>query len=183
MTRELGSFRLDESGLSPAYFLSQALTASTEHIDALEQIVRRTNRSARICTFPNSSSPLHAMIISQPQGMDSLPRVLATKPKLFTPLRGRLVLVRIDVGGVVESAQVLMPGRDILSYVEPRKAYLDLPVDDVTTHLEITLGPHDRIGDRNLPRFTWDTSPDTRTAWRRQQIDNAMKAERAEPEL
>jgi hypothetical protein len=183
MMRELDSFRLDESGLSPAYFLSRALTASAEHVDALEEIVRRTHRSARICMFPDSSSPLHAMIISQPQGMDSLPRVLATKPKLFMPLRGRLVLVKLDVGGVVESAQVLMPGRDMLSYVEPRKAYLDLPVDEVTTHLEITLGPHDRIGDRNFPRFDWDISPETRTAWRRQQIDNAMKAERKEPKL
>jgi len=177
MMRELDSFRLDETGLSPAYFLSQALTASAEHVDALEQIARRTNRSARICMFPDSSSPLHAMIISQPQGMDSLPRVLATKPKLFMPLRGRLVLVKLDVGGVVESAQVLMPGRDLLSYVEPRKAYLDLPIEEVTTHLEITLGPHDRIGDRNFPRFDWDSSPETRTAWRRKQLDDAMKAD------
>ncbi|MEY4401664.1 MAG: hypothetical protein RL072_1529 [Actinomycetota bacterium] len=120
------------------------------------------------------------MIISQPQGMDSVPRVLATKPKLFMPLRGRLVLVRLDVDGVVESSQVLMPGRDLLSYVEPRKAYLDLPIEDVTTHLEITLGPHDRIGDRNFPRFDWDSSPETRTSWRKQQVTNALKAESEE---
>jgi hypothetical protein len=127
--------------------------------------------------FPDSSSPLHAMIISQPQGMDSLPRVLATKPKLFMPLRGRLVLVKLDVGGVVESAQVLMPGRDMLSYVEPRKAYLDLPIEDVTTHLEITLGPHDRIGDRSFQRFDWDSSPETRTMWRKEQVEIALRVE------
>ena len=177
MTHNLDPFRLDESGLSPAFFMSRLPTATDQHIDELEKIVRRTQRSARICMFPDPSSPLHAMIICQPQGMDSLPRVLATKPKLFMPLRGRLVLVRLGDDGVVESSSVLLPGRDVLSYVEPRKAYLDLPIDPVTTHLEITLGPHDRIGDRNFPRFDWDTSPETRTSWRNQQISSALTAE------
>ena len=100
MTRELDSFRLDESGLSPAFFMSQLLTVGDRHVDELEQIIRHTHRSARICMFPDSSSPLHAMIISQPQGMDSLPRVLANKPKLFMPLRGRLVLLKLDTAGI-----------------------------------------------------------------------------------
>ena len=177
MTRELPSFRLDETGYSPAFFMSEISTSTCDHVEALERIVRKTHRSARLCMFADASAPLHAMIIAQPRGMDSLPRLLANKPKLFMPLRGRIVLMKLNTEGDVEKRAVLQPGRDILSYVEPGVAYIDLPVEEVTVHLEITLGPHDRVGDRNFPRFRWDSGVEARNVWRNEQMRFALETD------
>lgn len=113
------------------------------------------------------------MLIAQHRGMDSRPRVL-TKPKLFMPIRGQLVLLRVDTNGEVLTRDLLSPGQHVISYVRPRQPYLDLPVDDVTCHLEITLGPHDRVSDRNFPPVAWDEGESSRARWRENQIRIAL---------
>lgn len=177
MIEGLDSFRKDESGLSPAYFLTGKIQRVLHsHIDAIEAATRESHHVTRICVFENSASSLQAMLIAQYHGMDSRPRVL-TKPKLFMPLRGRLVLLRVDLSGVVVTRELLVPGQNILTYVEPRQPYIDLPVDEVTSHLEITLGPHDRISDRNFPPVLWDEGEQSRQHWREKQIHLALNGE------
>jgi len=118
------------------------------------------------------------MLIAQHRGMDSRPRVLM-KPKLFMPLRGRLVLLKVDMSGEILTRDLLAPGRNVINYVKPRQPYIDLPVDEVTCHLEITLGPHDRVGDRNLPPVAWDEGESSRARWREDQIRLALDIERS----
>jgi len=174
MIEGLDLFRRDESGLSPAFFLTErARSVLHSHVEAIEAVTRESHHVSRICVFENSASLLQAMLVAQYRGMDSRPRVL-TKPKLFMPLRGRLVLLRVDLSGVVVTRELLVPGQNILTYVEPRQPYIDLPVDEVTSHLEITLGPHDRISDRNFPPVLWDEGERARRRWREEQIRLAL---------
>jgi len=173
----LNCFRKDESGLSPAFFLTDEAQSVVEgHIDSIEDLVRESRKVSRICVFEDPSSPLQAMLISQYRGMDSRPRVL-TKPKLFMPLRGRLVLLRVNPNGDVLKRELLLRGRNVVTHVKSRQPYIDLPVDDVTSHLEITLGPHDRIGDRNFPPVAWDQGESSRARWREVQIRMALEDE------
>jgi len=170
MDENLNVFRKDESGLSTAFFLTDDMhSVITTHVDALEAYAQKSQRNARICVFENSESPLHAMLITQFRNMDSRPRVM-TKPKCFMPLRGRLILLKVDFGGNVVKREVLSPGQNILSYIETRQPYIDIPVDEITTHLEITIGPHDRVSDRNFPPVWWDEGKETRERWREEQI-------------
>jgi len=174
MIEGLDLFRRDESGLSPAFFLTErARSVLHSHVEAIEAVTRESHHVSRICVFDNSASLLQAMLVAQYRGMDSRPRVL-TKPKLFMPLRGRLVLLRVDLSGVVVTRELLVPGQNILTYVEPRQPYIDLPVDEVTSHLEITLGPHDRVSDRNFPPVLWDEGERARRRWREEQIRLAL---------
>jgi len=174
MIEGLDLFRRDESGLSPAFFLTErARSVLHSHVEAIEAVTRESHHVSRICVFENSASLLQAMLVAQYRGMDSRPRVL-TKPKLFMPLRGRLVLLRVDLSGVVVTRELLVPGQNILTYVEPRQPYIDLPVDEVTSHLEITLGPHDRVSDRNFPPVLWDEGERARRRWREEQIRLAL---------
>jgi len=174
LSAELGDFRRDESGLSPAFFLTDSLHEIVKsHLDAIEAHTRSSRQVTRICAFEDSTSPLQAMLIAQHRGMDSRPRVL-TKPKLFMPIRGQLVLLRVDTNGEVLTRDLLSPGQHVISYVRPRQPYLDLPVDDVTCHLEITLGPHDRVSDRNFPPVAWDEGESSRARWRENQIRIAL---------
>jgi len=177
MIEGLDLFRRDESGLSPAFFLTErARSVLHSHVEAIEAVTRESHHVSRICVFENSASLLQAMLVAQYRGMDSRPRVL-TKPKLFMPLRGRLVLLRVDLSGVVVTRELLVPGQNILTYVEPRQPYIDLPVDEVTSHLEITLGPHDRVSDRNFPPVFWDEGEQSRQDWREKQIHLALNGE------
>jgi len=174
MIEGLDSFRKDESGLSPAYFLTgKVQRVLHSHIDAIEAVTRESQHVSRICVFENSASLLQAMLVAQYRGMDSRPRVL-TKPKLFMPLRGRLVLLRLDFNGGVVTRELLTPGQNVLTYVESRQPYIDLPVDEVTSHLEITLGPHDGISDRNFPPVLWDEGERARRRWREEQLRLAL---------
>jgi hypothetical protein len=167
----LDQFRFDASGVSSAFFLTSGMhRVLADHVDQLEGFSKLHSTNCRICMFTDSADPLQAMIIVQRRGMDSLPRRLVNKPKLFMPLRGNLVLVRVGDDGDVVSRELLQPGRDLLSCVAPAQVYVDLPLDEMTTHLEITLGPHDRVADRNFPRFTWDRGSESRAAWREQQV-------------
>lgn len=171
MKSRLDCFRRDDSGFSTAFFLTPSVVGVLrDDIDALEAEALRSSRSARICSFFDSTGPLQAMIIAQHRGMDSRPRVLADKPKLFMPLRGRLLLVRLLENGDVLEREVLVPQREILTLVIPRQPYIDLPIDSLTVHLEITLGPHDRVADRNFPPFEWDVGPESRRLWRDSQL-------------
>jgi len=173
----LNVFRKDESGFSPAFFLTDDVqSVLTMHIDAIEANTRKFHCVTRICVFEDSASPLQAMLIAQYQGMDSRPRVL-TKPKLFMPLRGQLILLRVDFRGNVVTRELLSPGRNVLTYIDPRQPYIDLPVDEVTTHLEITLGPHDRVSDRNFPPVWWDEGEQSRERWREKQIQTTLANE------
>lgn len=181
MMENLFQFRKDDSGLSPAFFLTDTVQdVVSSHLDAIEDLTRSTKRVTRICVFEDSSSPLQAMLIAQHRGMDSRPRVL-TKPKLFMPLRGQLVLLKVDMNGEVFSRELLAPGQNVMNYVKPRQPYIDLPVDEVTCHLEITLGPHDRVGDRNFPPVSWDEGESSRARWREEQIRLALEDEKRVP--
>ena len=174
---ELGAFRKDESGFSPAFFLTERVrTVLSKHIDAIEANTRRFRCVTRICVFENSDSPLQAMLVSQPRGMDACPRFLS-KPKLFMPLRGQLVLLRLEFSGNVLMRELLTPGRHVLSYIDVRLPYIDLPVNDFTTHLEITLGPHDRVSDRNCPPMPWNIGEQIRKRWCEEQIQTTLANE------
>jgi len=178
---DLFHFRKDDSGLSPAFFLTDTVQdVVSDHLDAIEDLARSSKKVARICVFEDSSSLLQAMLIAQHRGMDSRPRVL-TKPKLFMPLRGQLVLLKVNMNGDVLARELLVPGRNVMSYVKPKQPYIDLPVDEVTCHLEVTLGPHDRVGDRNFPPVGWDEGEFSRAQWREEQIRLALEDERRVP--
>jgi len=81
-----------------------------------------------------------------------------------------LILLKVDFDGNVVKREVLSPGQNILTYIETRQPYIDIPVDEITTHLEITIGPHDRVSDRNFPPVWWDEGKETRERWREEQI-------------
>ena len=176
----LDAFRRDDSGHSPAFFSDGGPAVVTdEDLNDLVHIAENTRSSARICLFNDANSSLHVMIIAQVIGMDSKPRVLATKPKYFQPVRGRLALVQLDIEGVVTHRSLLSPGRQLAALVPPRTPYVDIPLDDVTVHVETTLGPHDRIADRRFPRFPWDSGTDARRVWRQAQISAVIEEDRA----
>jgi hypothetical protein len=173
----LEGFRRDESGFSPAFFLAGNLwQVGLEQLDALEHLVKSTNKPARICIFESPTSALQTMLIVQAKGMDSRPRMLQTKPKIFIPVRGPLLLIKMHRNGEVSLREILVPGRDLAANVAAGEPYIDLPLDDLTSHLEITLGPHDRVGDRNFPPFEWDTGPESRAVWRDAQVRLALQA-------
>jgi len=179
VSEKLKDFRRDDSGISPAFFLTDSLhEVVSSHLDEIEAHTRSSGKVTRICAFQDSTSPLQAMLIAQYRGMDSRPRVLM-KPKLFMPLRGRLVLLKVDMSGEILIRDLLSPGRNVINYVKPRQPYIDLPVDEVTCHLEITLGPHDRVGDRNFPPVAWNEGESSRARWREDQIRLALDIERS----
>jgi cupin fold WbuC family metalloprotein len=164
-------FKRDDSGYSPAYFLTgNNLQVNEKDLDSLELQARSTKRNCRICVFQNPEDPLHAMMIAQHRGMDSRPRLLSAKPKIFSPLRGRLLLILFDGLGNVLTRHVLRPLKSLAHYVPSGVPYVDLPIDDVTIHFEITVGPLDRVADRNFPMFPWDQGPESRQAWRNDQL-------------
>lgn len=181
MNEKLRFFRRDDSGLSAAFFFTDSMQEVVDsHLDAIEALTRSSGKVTRICAFEDPTSSLQAMLIAQNRGMDSRPRVLV-KPKLFMPLRGRLVLLKVDTNGDVLTRDLLYPGRNVINYVKPRQPYIDLPIDEVTCHLEITLGPHDRVGDRNFPPVAWDESETSRARWREVQIRLTLDNETISP--
>jgi hypothetical protein len=102
--------------------------------------------------------------------------MLQTKPKIFIPVRGPLLLIKLHRNGAVSLREILVPGRNLAANVAAGEPYIDLPLDELTSHLEITLGPHDRVGDRNFPQFEWDKGPQSRAVWRDTQARLALQA-------
>lgn len=171
MISDAKRFEPDNSGYSSAYFLTGSnLQVNEKDLDSLEFQARSTKQNCRICVFRRVEDPLHAMVIAQHRGMDSRPRLLAAKPKIFSPLRGALLLITLDKSGDAITRHLLRPGGNVAHYVPSGVPYIDLPVDDVTIHFEITVGPHDRVADRNFPKFPWDQGRVSRKAWRDAQL-------------
>lgn len=179
---QIEGFRLDSSGFSPAFYpVGPNPLVSEIEVRQIADITLQTKQTSRICLHRSPDDTLHFMVIAQYRGFDPnqpLARVHPMKEKIFQPLLGRLLIICISAFGKIVSENILNPTKGDIQSISQGQNYLDLPVDEVTVHAEIVIGPFNSSVDRVFPTMPWDVSIDEKKNFYDTCIQRAEKSKR-----
>lgn len=86
------------------YWREEPVSIRQEHIETLKWLAKNTLRKrARICTHPDTTNPLHEMIILHARGAYVRPHRHPGKSESFHVIEGEADIILFDEGGKVEN--------------------------------------------------------------------------------
>jgi len=147
------SFRLDDTGRSPAYFSNKPVTKVTSQLIAelKEASIQLDGTNIRICLHENPDAEFHQMINLEPKGKYYRPHKHPTKGESYHIIEGSMAAFVLNEDGVVTTVNVLDAEDNFIYRIGPDTYHALAPLSDIVIYHESKLGPFVSEGDSIFP--------------------------------